>query len=891
MKKNQFLLIISILLSAFASNAQNFYTEGNGIKNTITATINGKPGLYISEIDGALSCYSISGEKLWRNESQNPAVMFEIIAADVDNDGNDDVLAASGDGHIYCWGSNGKLLWKFNPGHKMRFNEVAKMGSGEKLRIFAGGNDYHIYEISRTGKLVYARPIGGSIRKIEAGDFITDGDEILFVYTLKHDKYRSEFFGFIKPEHFNEVLNATTIENILPKGGDRWMMQDLSVSDLNKDGRDDIVMFGQGGGKASFYAFDGNFNKVAEFQGPSGDNQRYSHGIGTPLLPAKDEVVVQYGGVMYRVDLNGKLLQRTGKPHRGIIYNDLVCEPKTGALIAAGQVGGGNGLYFYPLTKENYLDKEQTFQGRIAEVEQNINELYAQTLTFKLPKYQTKSEKTFNMITGISQNKEVEKLKGGDIKIIKQFALSENTSREHMVKVFGDTALLRDRRKKYDKTREEVVDIARKCEADKQPFTIWAGHGTDPFYLQIETLEQILEVAPNTCYGYVYAEINNTKDPRVVYWANEYLPRLAAAIRKNGNKAKLLFRYKSMFWAATVHSELWKDVFFSGKYSDILVPSAEDTNNRLQDLNFSGRVGMFVGGYIDDYCIRLVDDNPTSWRPYSPGGQRSVSPYLRNGALLAAYGARYGLLFNIAYLEQPGMNTLYALMKSGVLPVVEKEDILSIGSWHLIDNISHEVVKKADDGHNLTNYDENDADAVVGVNSVTWCGTDIPEYDYSKLALGAEYRWLNFLPKMPYGMVPVTAVEFEKELKNRNAEYVISDFKHGKVDGKEISANEFGPIMQKTLEKGAKKMLMNVEGASWALIKIDAKHARLMLVDPGYIDPAEREVVVTLQGTIPVKASDILSGEKVSISKGKMNITVPAGSLRFIDLEYANVIK
>ncbi|WP_111709771.1 PQQ-binding-like beta-propeller repeat protein [Lutibacter citreus] len=864
-------------------SAQNFNTEGNGIRNVVTATISGNDVLYISEVDGAISCYKTNGDKLWRNNSQDPAVMFEIEAVDIDNDGNDDLLAASGDGHIYAWKSDGTLLWKFNPGHKVRFNEVAVIGKGVDLRIFAGGNDYRLYEINTIGKLVNDRPIGGSIRKIEAGDFIEEGKEILFVYTLKHDKYRSEFFGFIQPEQFNEVLKSTTIDRVIPEGGNRFMLHDVSIADINKDGRDDIVMFG-GEGAPKMVGIDGDFNRIAEFKGSKKDKQRYVHAIGTTLLPYKDEIVLQYGGLIYRLDLEGNILSRTGEAHRKIIYADFVSVSNN--LIGCGQVGGGNGLYFYPLSKKEWWNTDHKFQGRIAKVEENIDELYKQVLNFKLPKYQKKSTKSFNMITGMRPNEEVKKLKGGSVNYIRQFTLSESTDRSNLVKAIGKDALKLDKRQKYELSREDVVDIARKSEADNEPFVIWAGHGMDPFYLQIETLEKILEVAPNMCHGFIYAEIANPLDPRVHYWIDEYLPRMATAIRNNGNKAKIYFRYKSMFWAATSHNETWKKVFFSEKYNDILVPSAEDTNNRLQDLNFSGRVGMFAGGYVDDWAIRLVDDNPTSWRPYSPGGQRSVSPYLRNGASMISYGARYGILFNIRYLEEPGMNVLFSLMKSGVLPIVEKEDILSIGSWHLIKDINEDIVHTADDGHNLGNYKEEDINAVVAVNSVTWCGTTVPDYDYSKISLGVNYRWLHFIPEMPNGMVPVVPSEMESKLKKRGDSYCISDMKVGYVNDKPIAAKDFGKTMQAAVKKGAEKLPLLVKGASWSLIKLDETHARLILIDPGYIDPQQREVVVSFQSMVPLKATDILSGEKITIKNNKINLTVPAGSMRFVDIEY-----
>lgn len=233
------------------------------------------------------------------------------------------------------------------------------------------------------------------------------------------------------------------------------------------------------------------------------------------------------------------------------------------------------------------------------------------------------------------------------------------------------------------------------------------------------------------------------------------------------------------------------------------------------------------------------------------------------------------------------MNILFALMKSGVLPVVEKEDILSIGSWHLIKNVDEEVVEGVSSGHDLTIYDEHDDDAVISYGKLCWAGTDVPEYDYSKM-LGVDYRWLNFTPSLPYGMIPVAPIEFEAELKKTNTPYVVSDWKKGFVDGKSVAAKDFGAVMKETAGKGAANMPVVVKGASWSAIRLDEKHIRLILVDPGYIDPQEREVEIKLQGQAPVSATDILSGEKLKIANSSINLKIPAGSMRFVDLVYKN---
>lgn len=865
------------------NNAQNFVVEGNSLRSTVLGKQKSGNVLFNAELDGGVSCYTTAGKKLWRNPTQSPAVMFEIEAADVNNDGNADLVAASGDGNIYCWDSKGSLLWKYNPGYKVRFSEVAVAKGTKGVQVFAGGNDFILYELNQKGVLVSKTPIKGVVRKIEVGNFLKPNEPSVFVMTYAHDKFNWEFMGFIDP-HTKQVLKSFDNKTANKKTWSGFMVTDVSVADIDKDQRDDLLFFGAKE-SAGFIAVNGEFKEIASFKGGNKDRQRYAHTTGTCLLPNRNEIVMQFGGVMYVCDLKGKLLHQSGENNRGIIYNDLCFDPNAAKLFGGGQVGGGNGIYSYSLSNENWWKTEHTIVGRMKDVEENLNTLYKQTLKFTLPVYQKPSDKEWVMIGGPALLPEVDKLSGGKMKFVKQYTWHENFDRADLVKVIGKDALKNDRRGDYSMTRDAMVKIATENEANKVAFSVWTGHGTDPFYVSLESMLAILNAAPTMCYGFIYAEMENSEDKRFIYFVDSYVPALAEACRKQGN-AKLYFRYKNIFWAANSHLDPWKRIFFSGKYSDILVPSAEDTNSRTQDLNFAGRVGMFASGAVDNYAMRLVDDNPTSWRPLSPGGQRSVSPYLRNGAILAAYGSRYGLIFPVRYLENPGMNMLYALMKSGVLPIVERENILSIGAWHLIKDPDEKLIDDISNGHVITLYTPKDDDAVFSVAEINWCGASLPSYDYSKVALGVEYRWLNFIPKMPNGMVPIMPFSYEPSLKKQDIPYFVSNCHVGFENEKTVPAKAFGAIIESTVKQGAAKLPVLVQGASWSAIRIDDNHIRVILIDPGYIDPQDRQVTVTFNQKQPVSAVDILSKEILKIANKSIQLIVPAGSLRFVDLEY-----
>jgi hypothetical protein len=104
-------------------------------------------------------------------------------------------------------------------------------------------------------------------------------------------------------------------------------------------------------------------------------------------------------------------------------------------------------------------------------------------------------------------------------------------------------------------------------------------------------------------------------------------------------------------------------------------------------------------------------------------------------------------------------------------------------------------------------------------------------------------------------------------------------------DGKKFTAEEYKPIMEEKLKESAAKLPVLVKGeVAWNIVRIDPNHLRITLVDPGYTDPAERSAEIIFQHVKATECRDILSGETLKISDQRMNVIVPAGVFRIIDV-------
>jgi len=94
------------------------------------------------------------------------------------------------------------------------------------------------------------------------------------------------------------------------------------------------------------------------------------------------------------------------------------------------------------------------------------------------------------------------------------------------------------------------------------------------------------------------------------------------------------------------------------------------------------------------------------------------------------------------------------------------------------------------------------------------------------------------------------------------------------------------------LEEAAERLPVRVKGdVAWVALRIDPTHIRPVIIDPGYLDPDDREAEFIFQLVEAMESNDILSGENLPIIIGKMSFKVPLGILRVIDIKHNYTVK
>jgi lambda-carrageenase len=67
---------------------------------------------------------------------------------------------------------------------------------------------------------------------------------------------------------------------------------------------------------------------------------------------------------------------------------------------------------------------------------------------------------------------------------------------------------------------------------------------------------------------------------------------------------------------------------------------------------------------------------------------------------------------------------------------------------------------------------------------------------------------------------------------------------------------------------------------------VGENHVRVLLIDSGYLDPADRNAKIIVQNLKARECRDILSQEVMPIQEKTINLVVPMGSLRLFDIEH-----
>lgn len=855
-----------------------FSTKGSPVYHLQSGVVDksGKRAIISAAYDGVVSCYRPSGELIWRI----PTGGFfpnDLQIADLDGDGFDEILVASADGVLYAMDNSGELMWKYSTPAPLMTVCITKTDSS--IIILTGGVEKKILALSSHGQLLNSTDTEYLVRFIRKGNVKgtnKDYAAVVFAKIVRGQFYMQLFDPVgLKPMWENDV----DITKDKMREGNCYF--DLLMADINKDGKDEMILSQgwRGFGKLSAYAGSGEHIILPDYthEGVTTPTYRMNRLVHVKSTSLNDEYFLGVFGnqlLVYNTDLTLRKVLTTKYSYSGGTF-----DPGTNTFYMGSCISGGDCIHAFDLDNPEWGDAYESMKptGKLAEVLNNISKLNQSIENFERPDYQ-KDAVPVTVMGTMPDNEFINSVKNVSFEELTSF--HENFDRSDLPGIWKTK---KETRFEYNDTQEQILSYAKSMEEKGTVFNSWAGHGNDPFYMQFETLEGIISNAPKTFHSFVFPEMERT-DEAMLQALRTRVDPLAKLCKQNGKN--IILRNKNVFWYGSCYLDLWKKTLFNPEVEGVFIPSMEETNCRTQDLSLNALVGLMISGSFEHYCARAVTDNAVYHRMWEWSSQQIHSHFIRTMLLQATLGSDI-FMINIHQGDPAQMNVFYTMLDKGIIIVPKPEDLMAVSDICIgITDPSHAFIEHGANGWGISQYKPENRTFVFDRLDCFWGGAPTLPHDFSYYGTGTKNRMLNFLPKNPYGFVPFVSDDFDLANHQRFTRKFTTDgeFFYDKT-GQKHTAEEYRNIVENELKKSALRLPVRVEGdVAWNVVRIDSKHLRIYLIDSGYIDPAERKAKVFIQTTDATSAYDILNKKEIPVKDKSFEVTVPAATFRIIDL-------
>ncbi|WP_298488113.1 WD40 repeat domain-containing protein [uncultured Maribacter sp.] len=897
---------------------------GLTISKVRTAQNNGKNYIIGSSYEGTIIAVSYEGKRLWENKLSG-FMNHDIWCADVTNDGNDEIFAANADGTIYCMNTKGRLLWEFRKNNAPMY-AVTTISKGTNTYVVCGGYDKNIYYLSSIGSLVKTissydyskeKPWGAYPKEVPKGNchisnFIrtvkkANGKEILAVQGINHSmaiQARGSLYLF-------NPLEDMPFKTIDLQG--KRLLGELKVVDVEKDGNQEIIAGSSTMIQESSVLhvnLDKEEQRLFDINAVKKKIDRFGYRVTQPEIVLDNghkSFFVLFGSRILMVPLDFSL-EKTEVLVSNYSFNDM-WKDNEGNIVLASIQSGGSEIYVINLKDKNWKQAYENLEpkGKVKKILANTKEVREQLKDFKSPEEERSPLPVYLMSESIP-----EPIKGLVNNIKKNYNSPVFLNRANSNKEKWDRSSIkneryrerRDRRMKYILSQDQIVKKITSKYKGAPGIAYWGGHGNDPYMYQLSTTKKVLNAAQGKKTVLVFPELEDHSDNFNYVMEDYFYPLAKHARETNGN---IYVRTKHAFWYANVYLPTWSKLV-SGEFSDVFIPAMEETTDKSMDLSIAGRLGIWASGATDSWGSRCARDNPSLDRLRQHSHQMLPNHFLRNMIYHVSNGAQYLDNFNV---DQEYMSLLWELIAKGVLYVPERSEIVSFSPVHLSMLPPDDYFLEESSNTKWTTFyneeKEKNNPLVFSHLNGSWPGAPVTDWDFSKYAGGVKDRRLNFLPTYTNGLVlltpPQEGVFADKKAKrgkltshlhpiykNIMKEFYTDGRNYYSADGKQtFKANEYYSIVENEIKKNATKIPITVSGeVAWVAAQSSSKKLRLTLIDGGYLNPDDREVVIQFNDIRPIKVTDLLSGEEFKPdASGQLKLKVSCGLFRFMNIEFA----
>jgi len=958
------LILLTITCHVHAESAfQPYTTSGDNLIHVTTADFDGvgvKDHIVVMSTNGKVIAYprpetirnAEKDQRLWEFAG-GPTMGMKLEAADaIPGSPGEEVLLPGTDGHLRILSAKGQLMadWPVSPGALTC--ATAGINSKGETRILTGGVDGVLYAFEPNGQSAgtispHDSPV--LLKHIVLGNFDDQGgDEIMIFFSIsrlntKLDCFDLDALDGSRPDYWK--AKRYLADSVVKLG---WTNRQLPFAyDMDDDGKDEVV---------------GHWGILHPEAWKEGKKIRSLEDLAHPgeLLALKD-----YDKKPYRFTKTGKYLCQLGVPgryrtdkaasiatvygddlylvdhdaeNRVLAITDYTYAPPayhfTGAarlenrnggpdrLVLAGPITGDDHFYVVNLSGDDWKEAAKHIDGRgklgrIAATYENMTEALDQfqgTVASPAPEmvyFRTAMGGWMEPKGDMTQQQ------------IERYADRVTQNMQKWYDIIGGTENYQPQRFRLICTgviREAGVsapieDHLAICRAFAQRGIHFNMHWDrwmcrDPKKCPPSMLADLFEasVHDGICHLHIMAG-----EFSVEWFVTEnfqpYFDALQQRARKLGiEPPDYLFSVKGPQWH-NMSFEAWSSVF--PKYSNLIVPSVENSNQRGPELSFSERVGMWLKGDVDCWASKTIGDNLTPSRTMEWGGMRNAHLVFRHMLSQVAFGARYfGIvsvtestnpLYERADINDPrqewtqtyrdGVFAFLKIVERGIYPANPKPSQL----WGLapvalaVDQPNHQRLARS---RQHTKYVPTTAHYAVGQLHPWDAYCDVAPTDATALLFGTKRRWDNLLPTSPCGFIPTLPYTDQNQAEAFPwcARALQTDLDGwSRFDTLEQARNNIrqGLVAMKTT------LPLYVEPECFWQVTQDHENPDLvfmLLMDPDELTPQARTVRILLgiaDGTWQVMdqlAADRQPLGALSREQPSLTIDIPAGGVRLLNL-------
>ncbi len=846
--------------------------------------------------DGELTCLDrAAGKTLWTADLGG--FPYCLTTADLDGDGRPEVLATSASLFLHVFSPTGKLLWKFASGAPLHAVAAGRMLGRQDVQVVCGGEDMTLYILSAKGKKLKTIPIKvapniEAINNLAIGDVAGDSANELCM---------TNGFGVVRlidPRTGKTIWNSRNYK--------RRFMRDLALWDADGDGQQEVLATSD---RVELLDGDG---KTLWQQKPAFTRSRgYTMAEAEPVDMDNDgrqEMAVLFGPQLSVFNAQGK---RVYQQACDFTYFTTLAGHRTPSneIVLGSVVGADRNLYALTFTRGG-RDEFAAFKpeyGYINTINANLATLRAQVLA--APADPNLPDRTYDI--WISGGSPPLKQMGWVARQLNDFRAA------YPYKNLRFNAFVQYREPGYkgqgkELPVEELLQIASRLERAHATHVLAVAHGLDPF-MSVGMVRRWLDAAPTTCRGIMMHEnshpVSHFKDgnPKLVAQIDSFidgfmLPVMDVCLEK---KKRFYLMEKQLWWAAVPAVKKYADRIFAPKYRSIIVPMVEESNSRCPQLNFVARVGLWRMGAVQRWGLNLIDDQLRTCKlyEYNLGDAHSA---LRHYVAYAAAGATELKLGKMMYVfrtprgkEKPGtevgalsfrqtgllaFDTFMHLLGKGLVVPPTREEIVGVSP------VAFRMQKPADGFWLSATIRDPAAISPLSRNGLfsghDWGLTRPHPYYASSYLMNTKRYGHQVIPENPYGLPVILPPWPESGHQAWAKDTVDTDGVHMLKGGRRVRAKDAKPEILDRFAKGAAELPFTAAGVYWMARKTGEGTYRVVLVDPGFLTPADRNAKLKANAPYRIaELADALSGETLAVQGGAVSVHVPAGALRLLDLK------